>query len=384
MRVNVAVPEEHVSAPILNASLEAVTRLNQAMLKERSIPTFRRAVNQVRWRPEPPGDEHFDHAKTVLSRGWGDCDDLAPWHASSLRHTGEDPGARAIVKRSGPKRWHAVVQRSDGSIDDPSREAGMRAPSSVAGAVLPVLGCANVGAHIALPRLAVRPIISPVEDRIEAWQARADLPWHWRPGDSPIDVAMASLHRSPTAAQAICGALDGAIQIGMFSGRVQGDTLDVADAMASICGGMPYDDVRRAYGDETAELALMQVNGFFQKIGNGLKKIGKGIVKAVVSKAGRALISIVPGVGPAVAASLDVASGPLLKAMDREPKKGKKAKLRKVQFGKNFHAKKAVLKVKTPAGAPAPAGAKLVKQVKPRAALEARKVRKAICYFPSE
>src|SRR5262245_39874367 len=100
MRVNVAIPEAHVTRPVLDAALEATTRLNEQLLKEGVVPPFRKAVNAVRWKPEPPGDEHFDHAAVVLGRGWGDCDDLAPWHAASLRATGEDPGAKAFVKKS--------------------------------------------------------------------------------------------------------------------------------------------------------------------------------------------------------------------------------------------------------------------------------------------
>src|SRR4051812_16639207 len=109
MRIQVAVPEAHVEAPVLNAALESVTALNESMLRTGEIPTFTEAVKagRVRWQPEPPGQEHFDHAKRVLQRGWGDCDDIAPFYAAELRATGQDPGARAVAKRSGPKRWHA-------------------------------------------------------------------------------------------------------------------------------------------------------------------------------------------------------------------------------------------------------------------------------------
>src|SRR6185369_900875 len=74
-------------------------------LERKEVPTFEKALpHGIKWKPEPPGDEHFDHAKTVLARKWGDCDDLAPWQAASLRHTGEDPGAKAVAKRSGLHR----------------------------------------------------------------------------------------------------------------------------------------------------------------------------------------------------------------------------------------------------------------------------------------
>lgn len=128
MRIRLGVPRdanEDEKEAILNAALESVTRADESLLA-RGLPTAREAIARgVRWRAEPPGDEHFDLASTVLKRGWGDCDDLAPYHAASLRITGEDPEAYAFVRRSGPNRWHAVVQRSSGDIEDPSKAAGM-------------------------------------------------------------------------------------------------------------------------------------------------------------------------------------------------------------------------------------------------------------------
>lgn len=127
MRIRISVPEEHVSPHVVNAALEAVTRVNESMLASGQAPTSRDLVRSgAIWRPEPPGDEHFDNAATIAQRGWGDCDDWAPAHAATLRASGEDPGARAVVVPSGPNMYHAIVQRSDGSIDDPSIAAGMK------------------------------------------------------------------------------------------------------------------------------------------------------------------------------------------------------------------------------------------------------------------
>jgi hypothetical protein len=135
VELRIAIPEEEVKAPVLDAGLEVTTRLDEDLIAAGKVPMFRDASpgSAIVWKPEPPGAEHFDHAARVLARGNGDCDDLAPWHAASLRQSGEDPGARAIVYQSGPNRWHAVVRRSDGSIDDPSLEAGMRPAGPVSG-----------------------------------------------------------------------------------------------------------------------------------------------------------------------------------------------------------------------------------------------------------
>jgi hypothetical protein len=299
VRIQTAIPEDEVSKPILDASLEAVTRLNEALIKSGKIPTFRSAVDRVRWQPEPPGQEHFDHGGIVLGRGWGDCDDLGPWHAASLRATGEDRGARSVVKRSGPKRWHAVVERSNGTIDDPSREAGMGQSVSGCGAacVSPIVSGAEVGAFIALPRLAVRGHReNPASSEIEAWQARAELPWNWSPTDSPTDVAMVSLHSSPVASQrvagavngyydsgfadAVVGALHGAIRLGAASGYADPQVLDVAEAMKLAALGVPYEELAQKYGPAVASIAHGQVVGIFKKAAKKLLKPAKKILKS--------------------------------------------------------------------------------------------------------
>ena len=142
MRIRVAVPEEHVSAPVIDAALEAVTRLDESLIRSGQSPTSHELISQgARWRPENMGDEHFDHGGTIAARGWGDCDDWAPLHAATLRAEGSDPGARAVVYPSGPSTFHAVVQRSDGTIEDPSAAAGMPTKSKVVGESIEVYAC---------------------------------------------------------------------------------------------------------------------------------------------------------------------------------------------------------------------------------------------------
>ena len=265
MRINVAVPESHVSAPVLNAALEATTRLNESLLKSGEVPLFDEVRNAIRWKPEPPGDEHFDHAGVVVGRKWGDCDDMAPFAAATMRHTGEDPGARAVVVRSGPERWHAIVKRSDGTYRDPSRETGMGQTNGVMGAGLPLMaaGFGRRGVHgsyIQRPVLALRPVV--VGGTLEAWQARADLPWHWMPGSSPDDVAMVSLHASPVSSQAIVGACRGIVRLGAAN-DLGDEQLARASAIADYCEGATWEDVADVYGEDEATAAGMVVGSFF-------------------------------------------------------------------------------------------------------------------------
>lgn len=265
MRVNVAIPESHVSEHVLDAALEAVTTLNEAMIKSGAAPTFDQALrNGVKWKPEPPGAEHFDHAGIVAERGWGDCDDLAPHHAATLRVKGIDPGARAIVVRSGPSMWHAVVQRSNGKIDDPSAAAGMRSSHAISGAALPLM-CAPTqsvsGAYILRPQLALRP--TPA-----GWQARTDLPWNWQPqgAPSPTDFAMSALHQAPIAATALNGSLDHAILMGEVCGAADENHLERLRCMSDFVAGMPLHELAQEYGHEHARAASQVVGSFWSHL----------------------------------------------------------------------------------------------------------------------
>lgn len=313
MRLQIAIPEAHVSKPVLDAGLEAVTRLNEQMLRRGDTPSDLELIARgARWKPEPPGQEHFDHGAEIARRGDGDCDDWAPLRAARLRVTGEDPGAIAEVRKSGAKRWHATVTRSDGSEDDPSLDAGMPGPARAVGALgatVPLMhraghgGVHGVGGgtFIARPRLALRPI-QDRQGQVEAWQARADLPWHWAPGTGPGDVAMVSLHQSPVPDQAIVGAVLGAYDLGLAN-EIDGENLTRLEAIADACEGATWEDLAEMYGPEHATAAGAIVGSFFGKAFRKIKKIAKPFAKGA--------LSIVPGGGIAKAA-FNLAS-PLLK-----------------------------------------------------------------------
>lgn len=203
MRVRVAVPDAATGPEVLESMLEAVTRTNEVLLDKGRVPLASEAIAAgVRWKPEPPGDEHFDHAATVVARGWGDCDDLAPYQAASLRVTGEDPGARATVIKSGPKRWHAIVERSDGSIDDPSADAGMyeyRRP------IQPKLA----GSRNGMIAVATKPVCG-------VWAARVDAPFQGVSGCSISGHCFARYR-----GDAVAGALEGVATVGIGGKALQ-------------------------------------------------------------------------------------------------------------------------------------------------------------------
>lgn len=327
MRIQIAVPEKHVSKPVLDAALEAVTRLNEQMIKAGDAPTSLQLLEQgARWKPEPPGQEHFDHAGRIEARGDGDCDDWAPAHAATLRVTGRDPEAVAEVRKTGPKRWHATVYRGNGAEDDPSLKAGMPGPGNpgVIGAWLPsmhpsVHGVS--GAYIDAPKLAMRAI--PGDDgSIESWQARADLPWHWRPDPNhptPSDIAMVTLHNSPVSSTAICGAARGAFKLGLAN-DCNPEQLKRLSAICDLCEGASWEDVAEMYGPEHATAAGAIVGSFFGKAFKKLGKVAKGVAKGalkIASPLAKGALSFVPGGGLASAA-LSMASPALKKSVAKQ------------------------------------------------------------------
>lgn len=203
MRLRIAIPEVAIRADVFDAGLETTTRINEALMRSGRAPTFTQARDAgVEWRPEPPGEEHFDHAAIVAARGWGDCDDLAPMRAAELRVSGQDPGAAAIAVPSGPRKWHAIVRRSDGSTEDPSVQAGMAAlngdgDDGVAPAFSPLMRPSGIE-----PMVSVRPGYGQ-------WVARVDVPW-WQAALNNNNYALSALARAPSQREALHYAVEGA------------------------------------------------------------------------------------------------------------------------------------------------------------------------------
>jgi len=315
MRLRIAIPEEHVSPAVLNAGLEALTKLDEKLIREGHVPTFRQAVaaGKVKWAPEPPGDERFDHAGIVLGRGFGDCDDLAPYHCAGLRVTGEDPGCRAVVKRSGPRRWHAIVQRSDGSLQDPSKAAGMGGARGVVvggaaiyGACPPVcspmvLPSSSVVGAVAewRPMLAARPLT--VNGRPAGWEARVDVPTgvmkeEW----TQNDWALSALNRAPIPSTALTGALAGACLVGDESALIDPRHRGKLLAVAGLLDGDDPEHVARMYGGENLVGAL-EVVGALESVGFNFGKLFNKLAP-LVSK----VVRFIPFVGPVASTALDV------------------------------------------------------------------------------
>lgn len=266
MRIRLAVPgdlnRDEIEASI-NAALESVTAANEGLLRRGKAPPFAHALRSgVRWRPEPPGDEHFDLASTVARRRWGDCDDLAPYHAADLRVRGVDPEAFAFVRPSGPGRWHAVVQRSSGKVDDPSKAAGMGGVGGddYTGPLWPAM----FGDRMSL---AAYPLSHG------PWAGRVDVP------HPDIPFSYSTLAVAPRPATAIVGAIRGAC-------RVVGDELDELDALRlgglhDLLSGCPPQVVGEALEAHTGDVGFLAA-----------------LAPAAASLAAPVISKILPGMGP--------------------------------------------------------------------------------------
>lgn len=274
MRIRLSIPDRLVTPEALEAALEATSLANEQAIIRGEVPPLTEAISAgVRWKPEPYLDgEHFDLAHQVVSRSWGDCDDLAPWLTGELRASGEDPGARSRVYKTGPDRWHVVTETSDGEILDPSKWAGMGRKKSgpavqgVCGVIASPFARIGEGALCCVPHKG------------KYW-SRVDLPF-------PDAIGHIASHaRARTPEESLYRAVAGAIACGE---EIDSELVE----RARIMGAMLLSDLETIDGDEV---------GFFKKLLKPLGKLAKSAIK------------FVPGVGPIADTALDAASSVLKK-----------------------------------------------------------------------
>jgi hypothetical protein len=120
--VSEAVLRLPISAASYAAAIEGLVRLDEHIIAGRDFkPLYE---SGVRYKREPR--DVWRNIDDVYKSGWGDCEDLAAIRSAQLRATGEDPAAKVAIYQSGPKRYHAIVARGDGSTEDPSKRLGMK------------------------------------------------------------------------------------------------------------------------------------------------------------------------------------------------------------------------------------------------------------------
>ena len=141
---------------VLKPFLEALTMADQIFLKTHHVPPL--YGSGVRYDNEPSDYtctidgvtervEDFASVPKIIQRGWGDCDDLAPWRCAEVRNAGYQAGIRiqwktlrermSLLAIGRPfKLYHIVVRWGEGQplpptvdpitrIEDPSKVLGM-------------------------------------------------------------------------------------------------------------------------------------------------------------------------------------------------------------------------------------------------------------------
>ena len=132
MRIAIVAPAR--GARGLTALLGCIQLLDEQFLL--SHPKFPRIYESgVHYQREPAHHEYKSNRieseerwltiPECYAQGWGDCDDLAPWLAAERRVRDKDADARAVIRKVATHKWHVVVARGDGSIEDPSKVLGM-------------------------------------------------------------------------------------------------------------------------------------------------------------------------------------------------------------------------------------------------------------------
>jgi hypothetical protein len=110
----------------IEALAEGLVRLNVALMEhaaERGVEAPYLYDTDIRYRREPRGQEWWETADDIIGmvkKQSGDCEDLAAYHAAWLRAFAGEL-ARVKIIRTARGTFHAVVEREDGSLDDPSR-----------------------------------------------------------------------------------------------------------------------------------------------------------------------------------------------------------------------------------------------------------------------
>jgi hypothetical protein len=106
--------------------LDALVTVNRLYLRAHHVPPLYQSGVRYMQEPADGRPEEFAAIPVVLSRGWGDCDDLAPYRVAELQEAGEKAKIRITWRRVGKRRtYHVLVRRGDGRIEDPSRLLGM-------------------------------------------------------------------------------------------------------------------------------------------------------------------------------------------------------------------------------------------------------------------
>lgn len=132
--LNLSVPGDRWLKPskllalCIREALEALVLVNRLYLRTHHCkPLYE---SGIRYEEEPLGQKYEDFAAVpvIISRGWGDCDDVVSWRIAELRNAGENAKVRLKWQHDASKNarmYHVLVRRANGQVEDPSLRLGM-------------------------------------------------------------------------------------------------------------------------------------------------------------------------------------------------------------------------------------------------------------------
>lgn len=173
------------SEKVLDIILEALVQIDILFLRL-NPKTPKLYESGVRYYHEGIKDEWFSVDEALHER-LADCKGLSAWRVAELRESGEDLAAKctkkfAVIGDPTVGRlvlYHVLVQRGDGTIEDPSRKLGMNMPEPdgyipvpgvpwiIVNGLQNAIGAAMQGNVVAVDQLA------RLRQRAEAGDARA-------------------------------------------------------------------------------------------------------------------------------------------------------------------------------------------------------------------
>ncbi len=150
------------------AALEGLVEVNDILLDRLRLPPIYDAGVTYKNKPHAV----WRNAGDVYGDGWGDCEDLSAWRVAELRRTGEDRLAHVAVYPTGVNRYHAVVMRGNGKIEDPSEKLGMPIRDR---AMYEAKIVKNFGPGALTPKEFAGPIVGVVDDPLSSATISFDL-----------------------------------------------------------------------------------------------------------------------------------------------------------------------------------------------------------------
>jgi len=115
-------------AQLLGLALTGYVDLRQRALAGKVTPDLYKSG--VRYLREPPGSEVWQVPTAMLASKVADCEDLAAGFRVPQLWTYGETAAAPYVLRISARLRHIVVERADGSIEDPSACLGMHKKSN--------------------------------------------------------------------------------------------------------------------------------------------------------------------------------------------------------------------------------------------------------------